>query len=111
MVAAGSKFYPGAARLASEAALRGGAGLVVLAAPESIQALLAAGTPEVTHHPLPGADGATDASSAAELLRALSGCDALLPGPGLARRPGGQLVDRYGVLPEVHPLPVTSYVR
>ena len=87
VVAAGSKFYPGAARLASESALRGGAGLVVLAAPESIQPLLAAGTPEVTHHPLPGADGATDASSAAELLRALAGRDALLLGPGLSHSP------------------------
>ena len=57
VVAAGSKFYPGAARLASESALRAGAGLVVLAAPESVQPLVAAGIPEVTHHPLPAQTG------------------------------------------------------
>jgi NAD(P)H-hydrate epimerase len=84
VVAAGSQRYPGAARLASEAALRGGAGLVVLAAPESVQPLLAAGTPEIVHHPLPGADGAVDASAAPELLRALAGNEVLLLGPGLS---------------------------
>jgi hydroxyethylthiazole kinase-like uncharacterized protein yjeF len=84
VVAAGSKFYPGAARLASESALRAGAGLVVLAAPESIQSLVAAGIPEVTHYPLSGTDGTSDGSSATELLRALEGREALLLGPGIA---------------------------
>ena len=87
VVAAGSARYPGAARLASEAALRAGAGLVVLAAPESVQPLVAAGTPEVVHAPLPSAGGAVDASAAAELLRALAGTDALLLGPGLSHTP------------------------
>ncbi len=90
VIAAGSRFYPGAARLASESALRAGAGLVVLAAPESIQPLLAAATPEVTHHPLPAgeaASGAADGDSAAELLRALEGREALLIGPGLTDSP------------------------
>ena len=87
VVAAGSRRYPGAARLASEAALRAGAGLVVLAAPESAQALVAAGTPEVTHHPLPDAGGAVTADAAAELLRAVEGCEALLIGPGLSHTP------------------------
>ena len=83
VVAAGSKFYPGAARLASESALRAGAGLIVLAAPESIQPLFAALTPEVTHHPLP----AGGAAAAEELLGALAGCEALLIGPGLTDTP------------------------
>ncbi len=87
VIAAGSKFYPGAARLASESALRGGAGLVVLAAPESIQPLFAGMSPEVTHHPLPG-NGAADGDSAAELLGALAGREALLIGPGLTNSPG-----------------------
>ena len=87
VVAAGSRRYPGAARLASEAALRAGAGLVVLAAPESAQALVAAGTPEVAHHPLPDAGGAVSADAAAELLRGLEGCEALLIGPGLSHTP------------------------
>ena len=87
VVAAGSKFYPGAARLASESALRAGAGLVVLATPESVQPLVAAGIPEITHQPLPGADGTPDGSAAAELLRALAGRQALLLGPGIAHTP------------------------
>ncbi|MYA19594.1 MAG: NAD(P)H-hydrate dehydratase [Chloroflexi bacterium] len=87
VVAAGSKFYPGAARLASESALRAGAGLVVLAAPESIQPLFAGMSPEITHHPLPGSGGA-DGDSAAELLGALEGREALLIGPGLTNSPG-----------------------
>ena len=87
VVAAGSRRYPGAARLASEAALRAGAGLVVLAAPESVQPLVAAGIPEVTHHPLPDDGGAVAAGAAGELLRALDGCEALLLGPGLSHTP------------------------
>ena len=87
VVAAGSRRYPGAARLASEAALRAGAGLVVLAAPDSTQALVAAGPPEVTLHPLPDAEGAVSADAAAELLRAVDGCEALLLGPGLSHTP------------------------
>ena len=87
VVAAGSKFYPGAARLASESALRAGAGLVMLASPESIGPLVAAGTPEVTHLPLPGTDGAFDASAAPELLRGLADAEALLIGPGLSHTP------------------------
>ena len=90
VVAAGSRFYPGAARLASEAALRAGAGLVVLAAPASIQPLLAAAPPEVTHRPLPdagGAGGSGAEAAAAELLRALEGREALLIGPGLGDGP------------------------
>ena len=91
VIAAGSKFYPGAARLASESALRAGAGLIVLAAPESIQPLFAGMSPEVTHHPLPageGASGGADGDSAAELLAALEGREALLIGPGLTNSPG-----------------------
>ena len=85
VVAAGSRRYPGAARLAAEAAARSGAGLVVLAAPESIQPLLVPGFPDAVHEPLPDADGAVDGSdSARALLRALAGADALLVGPGLS---------------------------
>ena len=87
VVAAGSARYPGAARLASEAALRAGAGLVALAAPDSVQPLVAAGPPEVVHAPLPSAAGAVDGAGAAELLRALAGADALLLGPGLSHTP------------------------
>lgn len=87
MLAAGSRRYPGAARLASEAAARSGAGLVTIGAPTEIQPLLAAGIPDVTHEPLPGTDGALDETAAPMLLRALSGTQALLVGPGLSHTP------------------------
>ena len=67
--------------------MRAGAGLVVLAAPESVQPLVASGTPEVVHYPLPDSDGAMDASSTPELLRVLGGADVLLLGPGLSHSP------------------------
>ncbi len=84
VVAAGSRRFPGAARLAAEAAARSGAGLVVLAAPESIQPLLVHGLPDVVHEPLPSSDGTLDGDAARTLLRALAGADALLVGPGLS---------------------------
>lgn len=84
VVAAGSRRYPGAARLAAEAAARAGAGLVVLAAPQSIQPLLVQGLPDVVHEPLPDEDGAVDGDSARVLLAGLGGADALLVGPGLS---------------------------
>ena len=85
-VAAGSKRYPGAARLAAEAAARSGAGLVELASPEVIQPLLVHGLPDVIHQPLPSTDGAVDADAARALLRALDAgrSNVLLVGPGLS---------------------------
>ena len=89
-IAAGSKRYPGAARLAAEAAARSGAGLVQLAAPEVIQALLVHGLPDVIHEPLPSSEGALDSEAARALLRALDGgrSKALLVGPGLSLTTG-----------------------
>src|SRR5690606_22688362 len=87
VIAAGSRRYPGAARLATEAAARSGAGLVTLAASEAIQPMFAA-FPDATHEPLPadfGNEGSLDATAARALLRYLAGsrARALLVGPGL----------------------------
>jgi NAD(P)H-hydrate epimerase len=89
-IAAGSRRYPGAARLAAEAAARSGAGLVELAAPEAIQLLLVHGLPDVIHEPLPSTDGALDGEAARALLRALRAgrSRALLVGPGLGLTDG-----------------------
>jgi hydroxyethylthiazole kinase-like uncharacterized protein yjeF len=89
-IAAGSKRYPGAARLAAEAAARSGAGLVELASPEAIQPLLVHGLPDVVHEPLPSSGGALDGEAARALLRALDGgrTSALLVGPGLSLTDG-----------------------
>lgn len=92
VVAGGSRRYPGAVRLAAEAAARSGCGLVTIAAPEAIQPLLVA-LPDPTHEPLPHAEdtppGFLDAVSARALLRALrsSNARALLVGPGLDLTP------------------------
>lgn len=85
-IAAGSKHYPGAARLAAEAAARSGVGLVRLASPEAIQSLLVAGIPDVVHDPLPSTDKALDSDAARELLRILDTYrpEALLVGPGIS---------------------------
>lgn len=87
VIAAGSRRYPGAARLSAEAAARSGAGLVTIAAPEAIQALLT-GLPDPTHEPLPsepGHEGELDATAARALLRHLATSQArsLLVGPGI----------------------------
>lgn len=88
VVAAGSRRYPGAARLASEAAARAGAGLTVLAAPAVVQPLVAPALPDVIHEPLPSAAGAVRGGEAARvLLRALPEADSLLLGPGLSQTP------------------------
>lgn len=88
-VAAGSIRYPGAARLAAEAAARSGAGLVELASPEVIQPLLVHGLPDVIHEPLPSTDGAVDPDASRALLRALAAgrSNVLLVGPGLSLTP------------------------
>ena len=89
IIAAGSRRYPGASRLAAEAAARSGAGLVTLAAPDAIQALLVHGLPDATHEPLPStAEAQVDGHEAARVLLRLlraSGAEALLVGPGLGR--------------------------
>lgn len=84
VIAGGSKRYPGAVRLAAEAAARSGCGLVTVAAPESIQPLLT-GLPDPTHEPLPSVEGHLNAEAARELLQALRAANAraLLVGPGL----------------------------
>ncbi|RLT44078.1 MAG: NAD(P)H-hydrate epimerase [Chloroflexi bacterium] len=88
VIAAGSQRFPGAARLAAEAAARSGAGLVTLAAPEAIQPLLASFA-DATHEPMPSTEGTLDADAAPALLRAFDGgrARALLVGPGLDLTP------------------------
>ena len=71
LVVAGSRNYVGAACLVSLAAARTGAGLVTLAAPESVYPIAAAQLTEIIHLPLPEDDAGRLHPDAAGTLREL----------------------------------------
>ena len=104
-VAAGSRGMTGAGALAGEAALRVGAGLVTVAAPESSQPVIAALRPEFMTLALPGSAAGGFSARAAELfLQAAARADALAVGPGLGTDPEAQLFTRTVVADATAPL-------
>jgi len=79
--------YVGAPALAALAAYRVGAGLVTLAVPQAIHAIVACQVVEATHIVLPHNLGAL-VPAAARLVREGAGdCEAILVGPGLGQEP------------------------
>lgn len=88
LVVAGSRGFGGAARLTATAALRAGAGLVVLAAPQSLLPALEAATAEVIKLPLPEENGALAVSSFDELSDRLQWAEVVALGPGLGASRG-----------------------
>jgi NAD(P)H-hydrate epimerase len=93
LVLAGSRGMSGAAILCASAALRGGAGLVRVAAPQGIYHIVAAGSPCYMTAPLPHDEGGRLAADAApELLALIKDNDVLAIGPGLGRSPGVEQV-------------------
>ncbi|HEY3780144.1 MAG TPA: NAD(P)H-hydrate dehydratase [Fimbriimonadaceae bacterium] len=83
LIVAGSSKMPGAATLAAKSALRAGAGLVTVAAIESVCRSVAAQVPEALLFPLPDHDGVISADAARMLLDQQSRYHAAVFGPGL----------------------------
>lgn len=93
LVVAGSPGKTGAAHLALSGALRGGAGLVTLAARAEVLPLALAGRPEAMSLALPGA-GPLGRADLGGLAAAAKGMNALVIGPGIPRGPETALVLR-----------------
>ncbi|HEV2762799.1 MAG TPA: NAD(P)H-hydrate dehydratase, partial [Pyrinomonadaceae bacterium] len=85
LVVAGSRYLTGAAVLSANAAMRAGAGLVTVAAPESALASVAARLlPEVMTAALPETDaGALSFEAVGRVVQLAERADALAVGPGL----------------------------
>ncbi len=86
LVVGGSRGMSGAAVLAARAALVGGAGIVCLAIPESLQPQVAAAHPEILTRPLEETpDGFISSAALADVAELASRYRALVLGPGLGR--------------------------
>jgi len=88
LVVAGSRGMIGAACLATEAVLRSGAGLVLLACPASVQPLAAVKLTCAMTWPLPeNADGALSEEGQKDILTLADRYDVVAIGPGLTQSP------------------------
>lgn len=83
LVVAGSREYAGAPRLSAEACYRAGAGLVTIACPASVQAVVAPALPEATYHLI---DELNLHASKEIAGVAMDSAGVLLIGPGLGQR-------------------------
>jgi NAD(P)H-hydrate epimerase len=89
LVVAGSRGMSGAAILCASAAIRGGAGLVTLAAPEPVILPAATANPCYLTMPLPADEhGQLTAAAEPTLLPAASKCSVVACGPGLGQGSG-----------------------
>ncbi len=95
LVVGGSRGMIGAPALAANAALRGGAGLVTIAAPEPVQLAVATLCACATSIPLScRPDGTLGPSAVQQVLEPAEGSDVLAVGPGMGVSPGAAGVVR-----------------
>ena len=88
LLVVGSRGLPGAAALTAGACVHGGAGLTVVAAPESVLPTIIGRVPEVTAIPLPETgDGTADAKALELITPRLDEFHAVAIGPGLSVHP------------------------
>lgn len=88
LIVAGSTGKTGAAAMAANSAVRTGAGLVTLAVPAALNAILEIKTTEAMTLPLPDlGEGYLSGDAKAAIAEALRGKDALALGPGISWRP------------------------
>ncbi len=85
LIIAGSKGMTGAGYLASQAAVKSGAGLVTLACPDSLNTVLESKTTEVMTLPVKDIDGHFSYDAAASLITRAENADVILIGPGIGR--------------------------
>ena len=91
-ILAGSPGYTGAAVLTAQAAIRSGAGLVILAIPERLNPILEAKLTEVITQPYStGEKDSLTLDSVNQLEKLLDWCDVLAIGPGLGRQDHTQI--------------------
>lgn len=89
LILAGSVGYTGAAALTASAALKSGAGVVVLAVPLSIYPILSKKLTEIIVKPVPeSVDGTFSQNSLESLERELIWADVLIVGPGIGKSEG-----------------------
>ncbi len=88
LVCGGSRGLTGAPCLASESAMRAGAGYVTAFVPASLNAIFESRLLEVMTAPLPDEDGALTPAGVAQVLARAERADAFVLGPGLGRARG-----------------------
>lgn len=94
LVVGGSPGLTGAACLASEAAMRAGAGYVTACVPASLNLAFESHLLEVMTVPLPDSGGSLESEGVAEVLDRCARSGALVLGPGLGRAPVAAQVAR-----------------
>jgi NAD(P)H-hydrate epimerase len=99
-VAGGSRGLTGAVRMASQAAIRAGAGYATVAVPADLEAIFEQGQPEVMSVGCPGGDGCLAPASRKRVMRVFERAAAGVLGPGLGRDPGSVELARE-LVPEI----------